>query len=85
MSGLPQLTCETVAASELAIILGCGKECAYVPDERYLDWPVTDPGGRDEATVRADYLRPRQVRPLITLGLTGFSFGIASPRRRTCI
>ena len=46
------LTRETVAASDLAITLGCGEECPYVPGVRYVDWPVADPGGQDEATVR---------------------------------
>jgi protein-tyrosine-phosphatase len=46
------LTRETVAASDLAITLGCGEECPFVPGVRYVDWPVDDPGGQDEATVR---------------------------------
>ena len=46
------LTRETIAASDLAITLGCGEECPYVPGVVYRDWPVDDPGGQDEATVR---------------------------------
>lgn len=46
------LTRDTIAASDLAITLGCGEECPYVPGVTYLDWPVDDPGGQDEATVR---------------------------------
>ncbi len=46
------LTRDTVAASTVAITLGCGEECPYVPGVRYVDWPVDDPGGQDEATVR---------------------------------
>jgi arsenate reductase (thioredoxin) len=46
------LTRETIAASTLAITLGCGEECPYVPGVKYVDWPVADPGGQDEATVR---------------------------------
>jgi arsenate reductase len=46
------LTRETVAASALAVTLGCGEECPYVPGVRYVDWPVADPGGQDEETVR---------------------------------
>jgi arsenate reductase len=46
------LTRDTVAASDLAITLGCGEQCPYVPGVRYVDWPVDDPGGQDEATVR---------------------------------
>lgn len=46
------LTRETIAASTMAITLGCGEECPYVPGVTYVDWPVADPGGQDEATVR---------------------------------
>ena len=46
------LTHETVAASDMAITLGCGEECPYVPGVKYVDWPVADPGGQDEDTVR---------------------------------
>jgi arsenate reductase len=47
------LTRDTVAASTMAITLGCGEECPYVPGVTYVDWPVADPGGQDEDTVRA--------------------------------
>jgi protein-tyrosine-phosphatase len=46
------LTRETIAASTMAITLGCGEQCPYVPGVRYVDWPVADPAGQDEATVR---------------------------------
>ncbi len=46
------LTRDTIAASTMAITLGCGEECPYVPGVRYVDWPVADPGGQDEETVR---------------------------------
>ena len=46
------LTRETIAASTMAITLGCGEECPYVPGVKYVDWPVADPGGQDEETVR---------------------------------
>lgn len=46
------LTRDMIAASTMAITLGCGEECPYVPGVTYVDWPVDDPGGRDEATVR---------------------------------
>ena len=45
------LTRDTIAASTMAITLGCGEECPYVPGVRYVDWPVADPGGQDERTV----------------------------------
>ena len=47
------LTRETIADSTMAITLGCGEECPYVPGVTYVDWPVADPGGQDEDTVRA--------------------------------
>ena len=46
------LTRDTVAASTIAVTLGCGEECPYVPGVRYVDWPVADPGGQDADTVR---------------------------------
>ena len=47
-----KLTRETIQASAMAITLGCGEECPYVPGVRYVDWPVADPGGQDPETVR---------------------------------
>lgn len=47
------LTRDTIASSTMAITLGCGEECPYVPGVRYVDWPVADPGGQDAGTVRA--------------------------------
>ena len=46
------LTREMIAGADLAITLGCGEECPYVPGVAYRDWPVDDPGGQDERTVR---------------------------------
>lgn len=60
------LTRDTIAASDVAVTLGCGEECPYVPGVRYVDWPVDDPAGQDEATVRrivADL--DRRVRALL--------------------
>ena len=47
-----KLTRETIEASVMAITLGCGEECPYVPGVTYVDWPVADPGGQDEETVQ---------------------------------
>jgi arsenate reductase len=61
------LTRDMVAASDLAVTLGCGEECPYVPGVRYVDWPVEDPKGQDDDTVRrivADL--DRRVRELVT-------------------
>lgn len=60
------LTAEMIAGSDLAITLGCGEQCPYVPGVTYRDWPVDDPGGQDEPTVRriiADL--DRRVRDLL--------------------
>ena len=46
------LTREMIAASDMAITLGCGEECPYVPGVRYVDWPVDDPKDQDDAPVR---------------------------------
>ncbi len=46
------LTRDTIAASVMAITLGCGEECPYVPGVTYVDWPVADPGGQDADTIR---------------------------------
>lgn len=46
------LTTEMVAGADLAITLGCGEQCPYVPGVVYRDWPVDDPAGQDDPTVR---------------------------------
>lgn len=61
------LTRDMIAASDVAITLGCGEECPYVPGVRYIDWPVEDPKNQDDATVRrivADL--DQRVRELVT-------------------
>jgi arsenate reductase len=45
------LTRDMIASSDLAVTLGCGEECPYVPGVRYVDWPVDDPKGQDDETV----------------------------------
>jgi arsenate reductase (thioredoxin) len=46
------LTSEMIAGSDIAITMGCGENCPYVPGARYRDWPLEDPKGQDDATVR---------------------------------
>ena len=46
------LTRDMIASSDLAVTLGCGEECPYVPGVRYVEWPVDDPKGQDDETVR---------------------------------
>lgn len=47
-----RLTREMIAASDLAITQGCGEECPFVPGATYRDWPLEDPKGQDDTTVR---------------------------------
>lgn len=46
------LTTEMIASSDIAITQGCGENCPYVPGATYRDWPLDDPKGQDDATVR---------------------------------
>ncbi len=46
------LTPEMIAASDLTVTLGCGESCPLVPGATYRDWPLEDPKGQDETTVR---------------------------------
>jgi arsenate reductase (thioredoxin) len=50
----PQLlTRELTEQADLVVTMGCGDECPYIPDRRYLDWELPDPKGRPLAEVRA--------------------------------
>lgn len=40
------------ATYDAVITMGCGDECPYYAGARYQDWPLEDPKGQDEATVR---------------------------------
>jgi protein-tyrosine-phosphatase len=46
------LTVEAVQASDVCISMGCGDACPVFPGQRYLDWKLEDPAGRDTAAVR---------------------------------
>lgn len=46
------LTDQMIADSDLTITQGCGENCPYVPGATYRDWPLDDPKGQDDATVR---------------------------------
>jgi arsenate reductase len=46
------LTADMIRDSDLAITMGCGEACPYVPGATYRDWPLDDPKGQDDATVR---------------------------------
>lgn len=58
---------DTDVTYDLVITQGCGDTCPAYSGARYSDWPLDDPKGRDEATVRrivADI--DRRVRSLLT-------------------
>ncbi len=46
------LTAAVITASDLVITQGCGENCPYVPGAHYRDWPLDDPRGQDDPTVR---------------------------------
>ena len=46
------LTSEAVRASDVVITMGCGDACPIFPGKRYLDWELSDPAGKDVASVR---------------------------------
>ncbi len=50
----PQLlTRELAAQADVVVTMGCGDECPYIPDKRYIDWDLPDPKGRPIEEVRA--------------------------------
>lgn len=46
------LTHDVVRAADIVITTGCGGACPVLPGRRYLDWPVTHPGGAPLTVVR---------------------------------
>ena len=63
------LTEDTIRDSDLTITMGCGENCPYVPGATYRDWPLDDPKGQDDATVRriADDIDSRVRQLLVEL------------------
>jgi arsenate reductase (thioredoxin) len=46
------LTADHVRAADVVITMGCGDACPVYPGQRYLDWDLPDPAGRDLEGVR---------------------------------
>ena len=46
------LTTEAVKDSDVVITMGCGDTCPFFPGNRYEDWVLEDPAGKDLDTVR---------------------------------
>ena len=59
------LTRELAERADLVVTMGCGDQCPYVPDKRYIDWDLPDPKGRPPAEVRA--IRDEIARRINTL------------------
>ena len=38
--------------ADVVVTMGCGDECPYVPDTRYIDWQIDDPAGWPVERVR---------------------------------
>ncbi len=47
-----RVTTEMVAASDIAITMGCGDNCPWASNTVFRDWPLDDPKGQDNAAVR---------------------------------
>jgi arsenate reductase (thioredoxin) len=48
-----RLDAELVAPADVVVTMGCGDECPYYPDKRYVDWDLPDPSTMDVAEVRS--------------------------------
>jgi protein-tyrosine-phosphatase len=60
------LTEDAVQAADVVITMGCGDACPIYPGQRYEEWALDDPAGRDLQTVRGirDEI-DRRVRALV--------------------
>ena len=43
---------DTTATYDVVVTQGCGDRCPHYQGAAYSDWPLDDPKGQDEATVR---------------------------------
>ena len=46
------LSDQAVQDSDVVITMGCGDACPFYPGQRYEDWELEDPAGKDIDTVR---------------------------------
>ena len=62
-------TDEVVRASDVVVTMGCGDACPVFPGNRYEDWVLDDPAGRDVADVSVirDDIRTRVEHLLASL------------------
>ncbi len=62
---------EVVRAADVVVTMGCGDACPLHPGQRYEDWDLDDPAGRDVDAVRPirDAIRTRVEALLADLGI----------------
>lgn len=66
----PQLwTMEMLDAVDVVVTMGCGDACPFIPGKKYIDWPLTDPAGKEIGVVREirDEIKSRVVELLADL------------------
>ncbi len=63
----------TVRSCDVVVTMGCGDTCPYLPEVRYVDWPLDDPAGRplDEVRPIRDVIEARVRGLLAELGVDG--------------
>jgi arsenate reductase len=50
---VPQALTDKLAEwADVVVTMGCGDECPYVPNRRYIDWELEDPAGKPASRVR---------------------------------
>lgn len=70
VSAQPQRwTMEMLDKVDVVVTMGCGDACPYIPGKQYIDWPITDPAGKDIVVVRQirDEIRKRVERLIAAL------------------
>ncbi|MFA5775595.1 MAG: arsenate reductase ArsC [Ilumatobacteraceae bacterium] len=45
-------TDDMLDAVDVVVTMGCGDACPIIPGKKYIDWPITDPAGKDIVEVR---------------------------------
>jgi arsenate reductase len=48
-----KLTDDLAQWADVVVTMGCGDECPYIPGKKYIDWDLTDSGGKSLGEVRA--------------------------------
>ncbi len=49
----PQIwTTEMLDEVDIVVTMGCGDACPFIPGKKFVDWPLTDPAGKEIGVVR---------------------------------